>query len=253
MASSMLDVRRHPIVLALAVLAASCGGTEVRTTPQTPPTTTHSLSPPVTSPPPSPAPSPVSLPPGVPSEFMEDLPAEEVPPEALVPEGSQVTGTWYVPESGGIGEQIVVAWATGTDPFRQEHGLALWQRHVDDPPWQAAYAFLDKVARGVLGIRAQLGDLTADGHEDVLSFEDTGGSGACGIWRVLATLEGAIAELYHRQTCDTDIVASEGTLILTEAVFEPGDAHCCPSATRTTTLRWDGAGWDVVDRTITPN
>ncbi|MGQ0670538.1 MAG: hypothetical protein ACT4PO_12830 [Actinomycetota bacterium] len=246
-------MRRLPIVLALAVFAASCGGTEVRTTPRTSPTLTPAPSPSATSPASSPTPSPVTLPPGVPSEFTEDLPAEEVPPGALVPEGSQVTGTWYVPESGGIGEQIVVAWATGADPFRQEHGLALWQRHVDDPPWRAAYAFLDKVGRGVLGIRAQLGDLTADGHEDVLSFEDTGGSGACGVWRVLATVEGAVAELYHRQTCDTDIVASEGTLIVTEAVFEPADAHCCPSATRTRTLRWGGTGWEVVDQTITPN
>jgi hypothetical protein len=39
---------------------------------------------------------------------------------------------------------------------------------------------------------------------------------------------------------------------MTDAVFKPGDAHCCPSATRTTVLTYDGAdGWTIASREVT--
>jgi hypothetical protein len=95
----------------------------------------------------------------------------------------------------------------------------------------------------VLGIRLRSGDLTGDGYRDLLAFEETGGSGACGVWRVFAAVDGTLRELLRRRTCDTDISLARGGLQVTAAVFEPGDAHCCPSALRQLTLRWDGSRW----------
>ena len=39
-------------------------------------------------------------------------------------------------------------------------------------------------------------------------------------------------------------------LVLTGAVYRQGDAHCCPSAIRQTTLTWTGTMWRVTDRTL---
>ncbi len=255
----MLPVRRLPfLVLALAVLSAACGGgpgpaAPPSPSPGSPATVSQGSVPPSSVPSPSPTPNGVTLPTGIPSEFAQALPAVQVPTGALVPAGSKVTGTWLVPAAAGIGAQIVVTWSTGTDPFRQAHGLAVWQSFSGAPPWRAVYGFADPVSRGVYGIRAQIGDLTADAHPDVLTFEDTGGSGTCGVWRVLATQAGAVTELYHWHTCDTNIVLSNGTLVETESVYAPGDAHCCPSATRTTTLQWDGTTWRVASSVLRPS
>ncbi len=42
-------------------------------------------------------------------------------------------------------------------------------------------------------------------------------------------------------------------LEITEAVYAPGDAHCCPSAFRTTVLTYAGDGrWTVASKTVTP-
>ena len=50
----------------------------------------------------------------------------------------------------------------------------------EDGTWRAVYAFTDPARSGVFGIRVDTGDLTGDAIADLLSFEDLGGSGACG-------------------------------------------------------------------------
>jgi hypothetical protein len=125
----------------------------------------------------------------------------------------------------------------------------VWQR-VDDAarPWTVAFAFTDPPSEGVFGVRFESGDLTGDRSPDLLTFEDLGGSGGCGIWRVIGMQAGSYAEIYRTQTCDTDVRISSGNLAIRRAVYQPGDAHCCPSAYRITTLGWDGARWRVLDR-----
>lgn len=243
-----------PSLLALALLAAACLEEERSAASPSPHVSSPSMS---ASPSPSPSQSPTAgprpIPPAWATPIEDSIPASDIPTQRLAPPDAEITGTWLVPAAAGILDQIAVAWAIGDDPFAREHGLAVWQSFDEPPAWSVVLAFVDGASRGVLGIRAELGDVTADGHDDVLSFEDTGGSGACGIWRVLATVDGAMRELYDEQTCDTNVAISEGTLVVTEAVFRADDAHCCPSATRTTTLEWDGAKFLVVDRFVTEN
>ena len=40
---------------------------------------------------------------------------------------------------------------------------------------------------------------------------------------------------------------------VTRSVYREGDAHCCPSAMRMTTLTWNGTAWKVTDRTLIEN
>jgi hypothetical protein len=160
----------------------------------------------------------------------------------LAPTGAEITFTALQTTPQDPIDQIALAWRRGADAFASTHGLVVWQR-FEGPEWRALYAFTDRPRRGVLGITMDPGDLTGDGIVDLLSNEHTGGTGACGTWRVVASELGSATEIFRRDTCDTEIVIAAGELRIREAVYETGDPHCCPSAFRITTLRWNGEEW----------
>jgi hypothetical protein len=116
----------------------------------------------------------------------------------------------------------------------------VWERFPDPPAWSVVLAYVDEPADEVLGIRLQTGDLTGDLHDDVLAFEDMGGTGGCGRWRVLAASAAGTEAVFQEHTCDTQISIVGGTIEVREAIFEPEDPHCCPSSLRTSTLEWGG-------------
>ena len=254
--SPSVVVRRSLAVAVFALLASACGGEQIppaspsptAATPSSPsPTTSPSLSPTL-----SPMPTPRPTPPSWAEPIVRPVAPEDIPVERLIPPDTQAGEHNVVTAAAGVLDQIIVTWSEGSDPFRQTHGLAIWQRFPDAPAWSVVYSFVDRASAGVLGIRVELGDLTGDGHEDVLSLESLGGSGACGVWRVIATQDGITNEIYDEQACDAQVEIAAGALVVTESVYEPGDSHCCPSKYRTTTLRWNGETWDVVSRNVTP-
>lgn len=161
---------------------------------------------------------------------------------ALLPPRAEIAFTALQTTPQDPIDQIALAWRRGADPFASTHGLVVWQRS-DGPEWRALYAFTDQPHTGVLGISMEPGDLTGDGIVDLLTNEHTGGSGACGRWRVVASEPGVATEIFRRDTCDTNIAIAAGELRIREAVYEQGDPHCCPSAFQITTLRWDGEEW----------
>jgi hypothetical protein len=161
-----------------------------------------------------------------------------------VPPDAQPTARVTLPEGGDVPEQVAVAYVIGDDPFAAEHGFALWQWFPDRPHWSVVFAFVDAVAEGVLGIRVDAGDATDDGHDDVLTFEETGGSGACGTWRVIVGDADDTRQVLLRRTCDAEFAISPGALELRMAVYRPDDAHCCPSAFRHVTFEWDGEAFE---------
>jgi hypothetical protein len=261
-------VRRLAGVLAAALAVAGCGGVERSAPSPSPsasegpvsPSNTGSPSAPTPSSPgptPSATPEPttppsIDLPPDAPTTFPEGAAAGDLPPLELVPPGAEVDATRVLTPPDVPTEQLEIVWSRGEDPFVRERGFALWMPFDDPARWDVVYAFTAPASRGVLGIRTQSGDVTGDLVPDVLVVEDVGGSGACGVWRVVATGDGSAAEVFRRRTCDADLAIVDGDLELREAVFEPGDSHCCPSAYRTTTLAWDGARFVAVGMTESP-
>ena len=202
----------------------------------------------------SPAPPPDANLPGGMSPLVDD-PADVAAIAAgdyssLVPPGSTpaTTTTLFMPEAPI--DRIGLAWHTGATPGRA--GLIVWQRAPGDPAWRAVFAFTDPAGKGVFGIRMEQGDVTRDGVPDLLTFEDVGGSGACGTYRVIAWSEGDVSQILRRDVCDTEIQIAAGKLRVREAVFEPDDPHCCPSAFRTTLLRWNGSDWEEVSSEVSP-
>jgi len=229
-------MRRAIWATALVVLASACSGEPASSPSPTPSRTIE----------------PVGVPAGTPRSYEQDIAPPDVPPDALIPPGTSVTDVWYAETSQG--SSILVAYVEpGTDPFRQEHGLIVWRRFPGEPaPWRPVFGITDPPDRAVVQLRAIIGDATGDGSPDALVFEDTGGSGACGTWRVLDL--SANAEVFNRKTCDTTIDLSTDPvgLVVHEAVFAEGDAHCCPSATRTSVFIYRTGAWSIASREIAP-
>jgi hypothetical protein len=234
--------RIHALPLIVAFTLTACGGAGGNVAgPSVSPSPDVS---PSSSPSPSPSPSqserPRPFPPAWAMPIDEDLAPADLSDEALVPPDAEVTDRVTLPAGGGLPDQVAVAYVLGDDPFAAEHGFAVWQRFTEPPAWSVVHAFVDAPSEGVLGIGLQTGDATGDGHDDVLTFEEVGGSGACGTWRAIAATPGGADEVMLRRTCDAEFTIAEGALELREAVFEPDDAHCCPSAFRYTTFEWNG-------------
>jgi hypothetical protein len=202
---------------------------------------------------PSAAVSPVDLPAGTPGSYAVGVDAVDLPAEALVPAGTAPSELWPVVAPDGT-QFALVAWAEPSDdPFRQARGMIVWRRFDAAPPWRPVFGISAAPDAGVVQIRATIGDATGDGSPDALTFEDTGGSGACGVWRVLDLASNA--QVFERRTCDTTIDLSPDPVGLTvrEAVFEEGDAHCCPSEFTISILKFDGStDWTVVSTTEQP-
>ena len=193
----------------------------------------------------SPTPAPVlQVPADAPVTF-DGVVSVDGPFEPLAPPGAEVLDARLQEPSEEVDALAWVVWGRGDDPFARELGVVLWERFPDG--WRATHAFTDEPTTGVLGISLDAADVTNDGLDDALTFEQTGGSGACGRWRVVAPFHGGATLALKRQTCDAEIAIVGGHLELREAVFEPDDAHCCPSAFRTTTLEWDGRAFVETD------
>ena len=168
---------------------------------------------------------------------------------SLIPAGSSPGPHALLTTPNDPIDRIAVAWVGGEPPPRRS-GLIVWQRAAGEPAWRATYAFTDPKSRGVFGVGMDQADATHDGIADLLTFEDVGGSGACGVYRVISSTEGDAGEIFRRSVCDTEIQIAGGNLRIREAVFEPDDPHCCPSAFRTTTLRWNGNDWNEVSEQV---
>jgi hypothetical protein len=250
-------VRLLPLVLVFAAALVACDGGGPATTPTPRPSATSgpSESPtlePTGSPSSEPSPPPRPIPPAWAVPIDDDAEPEALEGEALVPPDAQLTDRLTLPAASGIPDGVAVTYVLGADPFAAEHGFALWQRFDQAPAWSVVFAFVDPPREGILGIRLEAGDLTADGHPEILAFEDRGGTGACGTWRVIAPAPGAAAEVFRRTTCDTQIRIAGDVLEVREAVFEPGDPHCCPSSFRLSTLRWNGVRFRETASEIEP-
>jgi hypothetical protein len=198
----------------------------------------------------SPTPSPEPDPSAMPTSVAADLSPSAIPPEDLVPAGADVTGEWFAITERGV--MVLIAWVEpGADPFRLPRGFAVWRRYEATPHWRSDLVEWHGPEDEIQQIQVTTADVTGDGSDDALVFRGTGGSGACGHWSTIDLAR--LKETYRRDLCDGHLEpgppGSPG-LVLTESVYRQGDAHCCPSAIRTTTLTWAGGAWRVTDKSL---
>lgn len=247
-------MRRAIVSVAVAAFLTGCSGGPDRTPSPTPSATVDSPTPspePTPTPVPEPSPGPDVGPDGMPLSYAPDDEPGEVPSDALVPDGATVIGQWFAFVTDGV--RIAVAWTDDPeDADRVAGGIAVWSRTDAAPHWRASFVRRQPRRLGVTSVEASTADLTGDGSDDLLFFEGRGGSGACGTWFVIELL--AERTIYRESLCDGRVepAPDDPGLLVTESVFEPGDAHCCPSAIRRSTLVWTGSRWRVSDRSETP-
>jgi hypothetical protein len=198
--------------------------------------------------------SPVlSLPPGLPPSFDDAVGQGDVPAAALVPLRADVTGRWDATTSAG--DAIVVAWTMpGPDQFRLDRGIAEWRRFDDGgAPWRPVWGATYPAGRDALqNLTADVADVTGDGSADAIVTAETGGTGGCA---AVSVADLAAAErIYRSSGCDRIVSASTDPvgLSIRAAVYRPGDAHCCPSAVKTTILVYSNGTWETVTSVSSP-
>ena len=170
---------------------------------------------------------------------------------ALLPPGARPVRWWFAPAADAPPRRMVVAWrARRLERGEPQQGVVVAEK--DGHRWRRVYAVRFTAQATV---ETQFGDVTGDGRSDLL-LEQSMGSGACGWRRIVATYGRRTRELYRRHACDSFAIR-DGALVVASGVYTPHDAHCCPTFTRATWLRWDGRRlravrsalyWTCVDR-----
>jgi hypothetical protein len=173
------------------------------------------------------------------------------PPDALAPAFSQVA-VHRLPAADGVPEQLAVRWSrefrarpgSGTEP---QAGMVIWQR-IAPTRWRIVYR---RRSAESASMSLSAGDVTGDGHPDVLTVEEQG-SGACGRRVLLAWAAGRERTLLVRNQCESAFRLEHGALVIDEPVgpcpYPPGSAHCF-GGVRQIVMRWRGAL--VVQRSAT--
>jgi hypothetical protein len=193
---------------------------------------------------------------------LSDLPtvvqAEAPTPAQLAPQFSRVGVEWLA-AAGRAPDQAAVSWsrtlrsAGGPLGFeeRTEQGFLIWQRVARDR-WRLVYS-RDFEYGGYTGV--DVGDVTGDGHNDVL-LETSMGTGACGPRRLVAYAGGRTRELFARDFCEGSAEIAGGSLKVTMGVGpcpEPAGSVHCHGGISTELFRWSGAKVATSRRTVECN
>jgi hypothetical protein len=166
------------------------------------------------------------------------------PVRTLAPAFSQ-TSVYRLPAAGGAPEQLAVVWSRAYrsrpgahGSTQQQEGLLIWQR-VAPTRWRIVDRRRASVGQ-LLGVT--IGDVTRDGHPDVLAVIGEG-SGACGPRLLLAWAAGRERALLSRNECESTYRIRGGALVVDEPVgpcpYANGSAHCF-GGVRHTVMRWNG-------------
>jgi hypothetical protein len=193
------------------------------------------------------------LPDGIPPSFGDVVDAANVPVAALTPLKATVTNSSITETAAG--EAIVVAWEfPGIDPFRKDRGVAAWRRFDDGgAPWRPIWGASYSATRNpVFGIETRIADVTGDGSPDALVTASTGGSGNCAT--TYAVDLASSTQTFRDTGCDRTIDPSSDPvgLRIHEAVYAPGDPHCCPSGFRDTVLVYQDGTWHTSSASTSP-
>jgi hypothetical protein len=161
--------------------------------------------------------------------------------------------------TGAVPEQVFVRWKRETrtgagskaGSLTSEQGVLLWQadREGRATKWRVVYA---RRYPWYLTLEYATGDVTRDGHADVL-LDALQGSGGCGPWRVAATVAGRTRDIFSRDTCETRMAIEKGALVIDEPVGpcpDPRGSVHCSGGTRHVDKRWNGSRLVTADVSV---
>jgi hypothetical protein len=152
--------------------------------------------------------------------------------------------------------QLAVAWAANLNSSPQTFGVTIWQRR--GTTWRRLYERGIRTGKstnlsGLAGLSLDVVDLTRDGRDELIVYEDRDGSAGAFLYRVLQTVP-RVRQLEARLTSfdETRLFVRWGALISYDGVGrtpETRDAlHCCPLYWIRTVKRWNGSRLVTVSR-----
>jgi hypothetical protein len=165
---------------------------------------------------------------------------------SLAPRGARVIG------NRPLGSQKIVLWRLGgqaEEPSSGLYGVTILEGK--------RRLYSHRARPGAVRISIETGDFTGDGRDDVLVFDDTDGSGACGVYRALVTAPGSVRQVQARLLCEDEgsIHVRDGGLLVRLGVTKDPQTHysphCCYLYVRRALQRWNGNGWVRVRSKLT--
>jgi hypothetical protein len=197
---------------------------------------------------------------------------QDVSLHRFAPADARVLQVRPIRGAGGVPAQLVLTWERGDESAPRELGLLLWQYTGGlRVSWKVVYLIHDRPRNGVAqagppgdlhrtreaigisGIGFDLGDLTGDGHHELLTEEHGSGTAGCAFFRVLATEGSEIRQIRVEETCETHMnITRDGLLEISEAVYPKWceSPHGC--ALRIRSLKWNGGAWQQVGKRHKP-
>ncbi|MDX6511983.1 MAG: hypothetical protein QOE36_1487 [Gaiellaceae bacterium] len=175
---------------------------------------------------------------------------------ALAPPGAHATLT-RIRAGGGEPGQAVVTWSRDVrttagataGQLREERGVLLWQDAGRRWNLVLDHRFVVGEDQYEFAV-AHTADATGDGHADVLLVDETGGSGGCARYTLVATVSRRLHVLLRKFVCDGSVAFTRHGVESVEGVgpcpIDQG-AHCY-GGTRRIFQRWSGTV--LVDRKV---
>src|SRR5439155_8316566 len=172
---------------------------------------------------------------------------------SLVPADAQVEGVWHL---GGRPPELALTYARTPIPGSTfaRRGLAVWRFVSTNGGWRR----IGLMERMAYAFHVRTADVNADGRQDVLVFQDEGGSGGWGTWRLLVPDGRHVRKVWARYaSTDTAWAAvARLRLVVFDAVGSSKDPktdgyiHCCWLRWRRAIYVWDGRRLVVAARTV---
>lgn len=172
----------------------------------------------------------------------------------LIPRRSRMRQVWFI-HGGHARDQVLVEWVRSKTVSLYGYlfsdavpwGLTLWTQTPVAPadyqaPWKGVAIPLLRLAPGAPNMRVALGDVTSDGHPDVLVEQYPHTNHGCGPHEVVTTLAHGRSWRIFRAAdlCETTLHGSRGLLALDLPYYGDGDSVCCWSKVKKIRLRWNG-------------
>jgi hypothetical protein len=167
---------------------------------------------------------------------------------ALVPADSSPTNEWRLVGGKDAPDQIAVSWTRTFAYQHKERGLVIWQQ-TPRFRWKRVYSLItdsgnDSYPSSVDEVSATSGDVTGDGHPDLLIDAAEYGTGTCGTFTLLGTVGQHLRRLLRVWACGDRVnvqLVPRALLIASRFDKDPATStmiHCCYRRVRKTLLRW---------------